>query len=131
MAARLTARQKMDRSVSERDLMNSFMDAARLMGWDVMHVTDSRKMVNHGGKMVLVGDPDCKGWPDLFMAHARTGRLVAIEVKVEDPNRGRVTAEQEHWLKVLSACGVECMILRPSTWDECMARLRRRAAAVA
>jgi hypothetical protein len=83
-------------------------------------------MVNSGGRLALVGDIECKGWPDLFLAHARTGRLLAVEVKKE---LGKPTPEQEQWLAVLSACGVESMILRPSGWDFAISRLRRRVAA--
>lgn len=129
MAPRLTERQRQDRAVTERSLMEAFMKAARMMGWKVMHVSDSRRMVNRGGKMVLVGDAECKGWPDLFLAHKATGRIMAVEVKVEDPNRGKVTPEQADWLDVLRACGVETLVLRPSGLDRAVAMLRRRAAA--
>lgn len=106
--------------------MAAFVDAAQLLGWRTMHVADSRRMVNHGGRMELVGDSGCKGWPDLFLAHPATGRLMAVEVKKE---LGKVTAEQDDWLGVLAACGVDVVVLRPSGWDEAIARLRRRVAA--
>ncbi len=126
MAPRLTNQQRLDRAVPERDLMAAFMDAARLLGWRPMHISDSRRMVNRAGRMELVGDSECKGWPDVFLAHPATGRLMAVEVKKE---LAKVTPEQEDWLGVLGACGVETLVLRPSGWDAAVAMLRRRLAA--
>lgn len=128
MAPRLTDRQRLDRSVRERDLQAVFMDAARLLGWHAMHISDSRRITNRGGRTEVVGDSDCKGWPDLFLAHPPSGRLMAVEVKVEDPNRGKVSPEQQVWLDALAACGVEAFVLRPSGLDAAIARLRRQAA---
>lgn len=128
MAPRLTDRQRYERSLPERDLMASFMEAARLQGWRAMHVNDSRRMVTRGGHQVLVGDSDCKGWPDLFLAHPRSGRLLAVEVKKE---LGRLTEEQLSWLSDLGACDVETFVLRPSTYDEGLALLRPRSSSAA
>lgn len=126
MATRLTPEQVLNRSISETELQQEFVAAAMLLGWKVMHVSDSRRMVNHKGRYVLVGDSACKGWPDLFLAHPATGRLLAVEVKVEDPNRGKVTDDQQEWLDALSQCGVETFVLRPSLWSEGAALLKRR-----
>lgn len=124
MATRLTPRQRLDRQISERELMENYMDAARTLGWKVMHVSDSRRMVNSGGRLIMVGDNECKGWPDLFLCHPRTGRLLAVEVKKEVGSP--VTDEQQEWLDVLGICGVETFVLRPSSWEDGASLLRRR-----
>lgn len=128
MAPRLSNQQRLDRAVPERDLMDQFIDAARLLGWKAMHISDSRRVVNRGGRTQVVGDSECKGWPDVFLAHPSTGRLLAVEVKRE---LGKVTPDQDEWLRALTACGVETMVLRPSGWDAAVARLRRQRVAVA
>lgn len=124
MATRLTDRQRLDRAVPERDLMTNFMDAAGLLGWKVMHISDSRRMVNRGGRVEIVGDADCKGWPDVFLCHPATGRVMAVEVKKET---GKLTDDQVDWLEALDDCSVETFVLRPSGWDAAIARLRRRS----
>jgi hypothetical protein len=48
---------------------------------------------------------------------------VAVEVKKE---LGKLTPAQDEWLTTLSLCGVETFVLRPSTFDEGVALLRRR-----
>lgn len=126
MAARLTSKQRLDRAVREHDLMQNFIDAAVLLGWRTMHIADSRRMVRQGGQTALVGDSGCKGWPDVFLAHRRTGRLLAVEVKKELEHP---TPEQQEWLDDLAACGVETFVLRPSGWDVAVSRLRVPVAA--
>lgn len=123
MAQRLTSREQLDRSVAESDLQASFVDAARLMGWKHMHVSDSRRMVRKQGQLVMVGDAECKGWPDLFLAHEATGRILIVEVKRETE---RLSDEQKVWFRVLEACGLTTFVLRPSNYDEGLALLRRR-----
>lgn len=131
MAPRLTPQERQLRQVPEKGpdgLMARYADAAKLMGWKIMHISDSRQMVRRGGRYVIVGDPECKGWPDLFLCHRRTGRALAVEVKreTEDPSDA-----QAEWLDTLSLCGIDTFVLRPSNWDEAVDLLRRRPALVA
>lgn len=121
MGRRLTARERLDRAIPEEQLRVDFAEAAGYLGWRFMHISDSRKVVRRDGKDIAVGDEECKGWPDLFLAHPRSGRLLAVEVKRE---LEKVTPEQQAWLDDLAACGVATFVLRPSTWDEGEALLR-------
>lgn len=106
--------------------MMNFIDAAQLLGWRTMHISDSRKMVNRDGQLQMVGDIECKGWPDIVACHRPTGRMIAVEVKKE---LEQLTPEQEEWLEDLAACGADTFVLRPSLWDAGVALLRRPIAA--
>lgn len=123
MAPRLTARQRLDRSVTHEELQDSFVSAARLLGWKLMHVSDSRRMVRKEGQLVMVGDAECKGWPDLFLAHEATGRILVVEIKTETD---KLKPDQAEWLRVLDACNLTTIVVRPSNYDEGLALLRRR-----
>lgn len=122
MGRALTARERFDRSVPERDVQDAILRTARATGWRVMRVSDSRRPTRRGEQLVLVGDALCAGWPDLVLA--REPRLIAIECKTET---GRLSQAQREWLDVLSACGVETHVARPSNLDEVLATLGSRA----
>lgn len=57
-----------------------------------------------------------KGFPDLILARESTGTIYAWELKVDD---NTPTAEQEIWLRVLSACGIPTAVF----WPEDMPRI--------
>lgn len=94
------------------------MDVARLYGWRIAHFHDSRRQVKPG---VFVGDRDAAGFPDLVLV--RSPELLVIELKREV---GKVTDEQYAWLHALASCGVEVMVVRPSTERDLVVRLSRR-----
>src|SRR5262245_16025821 len=77
--------------VSERELQNAVIRAARTLGWLVYHTFDSRR-----------SEP---GFPDLVMV--RDGRLLFVELKGERLTpKGKVTVgrpsrEQQTWLDEL------------------------------
>jgi hypothetical protein len=122
MGKRLTAREAMDRKVLEEPLRCAYRDAAILLGWKAMHITQSTKVVNSGpGGAHMVGDDECKGWPDQFFT--KGDRALAVEVKRELQHP---TPDQVEWLEALAATGIEIFVLRPSNWDEGIALLRRR-----
>lgn len=95
---------------SEADFQAAVIEFARLTGWLVFHVSDSRKEVRRGGVSRLVGDELAKGWPDLALCHPRRGVFLVRELK---SNRGRVTPEQKRWLEGLRAAGVDADVWRP------------------
>lgn len=105
---------------------------ARLFGWRVMHVNDSRKEVidRKRGVSFLVGDEDAKGWPDLVLAHPRWHVFAVRELKT---NKGRTSPAQREWLTLLTLCGIDAGEWRPRDWDEIVSFLttRRRAARAA
>jgi hypothetical protein len=72
---------------------------ARLMGWSVFFVHDSRHSP--------------AGWPDLVLI--RRPRIVFAELKSE---RGRLTDDQRQTIEELRACGQEVFVWKPSAWQE-------------
>lgn len=83
---------------TERAFQASVVRYAKLMGWSVFFVHDSRHSP--------------KGWPDLVCI--RRPRIVFVELKAE---RGRVTPEQAACLAELRGCGLEALVARPSDWQ--------------
>jgi len=121
MGKRLTAEERAHRAISEKVYQGQITELAERYGWEWRHFKDSRKAVKSGNKTFLVGDPEAKGWPDLVLI--RVPELLIIEVKKE---LGKTTPEQDHWLGLLDACGVETMVARPSDFDEVARRLSKR-----
>ncbi len=118
MAARLTDRDRYLRSIPERDVQDTILRTARATRWRIMRVSDSRKPVRRDGRVTLVGDELCAGWPDIFLC--RPPRTFAIECKTET---GKLTVAQQEWLRDLRASGIEIAVARPSTLDEIIQRL--------
>lgn len=84
--------------LTERQLQDAIVQTARLLGWLTYHTYDSRR-----------SDP---GFPDLVLV--RGPRLIFAELKTE---KGRMTAEQEHWRDLLQAVtAVEAYLWRPADW---------------
>lgn len=121
MGKRLTPEERFHRSISEKVYQEQITDLATLYGWKWRHFKDSRKEVKRGGRSFFVGDADAAGWPDLVLV--RPPEFIVIEVKKE---LGVVSPEQEEWLGLLDACGVETMVARPSDFDEVARRLAKR-----
>jgi hypothetical protein len=67
-------------------------------GWLIYHTHDSRRSEH--------------GWPDLAVKRP-DGRVLFRELKKQD---GRVTAEQEAWLKALAGEGMNVGVWRPIDW---------------
>lgn len=121
MPKRLTDEERAWRSLSEKDFQKQVLEMARLFGWKVAHFHDSRRQVKPG---VFVGDKDAAGFPDLVLV--RPPELLVLELKRE---LGKTTPEQDEWLALLGACGVEARVVRPSDWDWLRVRLGRGAKA--
>lgn len=117
MVARRTLRPE-----PERALVDRLLAALRSNGWRAMHRSDSRMIVNIGGRFEVVADPECAGWPDIFAVCPATGRQVAIECKQD----GRYPRQnQVEWLDDLGLVGVETFVCWPSNEAEVMGRLLR------
>lgn len=90
----------------EKDWQQTILDAARYLGWTVIHHYDSRRST--------------PGFPDIIAI--KPPRMLAIECKTE---RGKVTPAQQQWLDVLAGVpGVTAMVARPSDWDRVEAALK-------
>jgi len=87
------------------------MDLAKLRGWQVRHMHDSRRQIRPG---VFVGDKDAAGLPDLLLWHERYG-VVFAELKAE---KGRLRAAQTLALYSLQRAGARVYVWRPSDLTE-------------
>jgi hypothetical protein len=84
--------------VTERELQQAIVDAARWLGWLVYHTHDSRR-----------SEP---GFPDLVMV--RAPRLVFVELKRAG---GRLTDAQKEWLQQLTMAA-ETHVWFPDDWTD-------------
>lgn len=82
--------------MSERQLQSHVIELARLLGYRYYHTYDSRRSV--------------PGFPDLVLAHPRSGALIFAELKSDS---GKVTPDQDVWLRVLGVRGV-AFVWRPA-----------------
>lgn len=73
----------------ERDLQAAVVELARMLGYLTYHTHDSRK--------------SAPGFPDLVLVHPRSGALIFAELKSAT---GKVTREQDEWLRALALRGV-------------------------
>ncbi len=87
------------RAYSERQFQAQVTELATLRNWVWYHTHDSRRSP--------------AGFPDLVLVRGR--RLVFAELKRE---RGRLTKEQEQWLRTLQATDAEVYVWRPSDWPQ-------------
>lgn len=90
-------RLRVSRSVSERDFQAQVIKLATTLGWRHYHTHDSRRSP--------------AGFPDLVLVNPARRRVMYRELKAE---RGRVSTMQQDWLGMLSACGVDAGVWRPS-----------------
>ena len=86
--------------MTETQLQSSIIELATLLGWLSYHTHDSRH--------------SAKGFPDLCLAHPRTGRLIFAELK---SSKGKLTDEQIAWRDALSQGPAEHYVWRPSDWE--------------
>lgn len=83
--------------MTEAELLQAVRDLARLRGWLAYHTHRS--------------DRSEPGFPDLILAHPRTGQLLAVELKSAS---GRLSAPQQTWLAALQRAGVDARVWRPT-----------------
>lgn len=85
-------------AVSEKAFQQAVIDLARLSGWRVFHVYDSRRSP--------------AGFPDLVLVRHET--MLCLELKTDV---GRVTPAQATWLEALGAVQhVTAAVWRPADW---------------
>ena len=95
-----TARETLDRAVTEREWQDQVLDYAKLRSWLCYHTYDSRR--------------SAPGFLDLVLVRER---IVFAELKTE---RGKVTLMQRAWLDAIVAAGGEAYCWRPSDIDDVM-----------
>jgi len=95
---------------TEREFQTRVSDLARLLGWSVYSVPDSRRAT-------------LSGYPDLTMWRVTDRRIIFAELKRE---KGRISPAQEVILGELRALGkVEVYLWKPSDWPEILGTLQR------
>lgn len=101
----------------ESEFQSAVIEAAQYNGWRVHH---TRTVQIRPGVWAtpLQGD---SGFPDLVLAHPDRGVIFA-ELKSA---RGRLSPEQDRWLRTLVACGAEAHVWRPTDMVTILNRLSR------
>lgn len=95
------------RSVREADLQANVLALARALGYRRVHF---RPAQDRRGRWATHQAGDA-GFPDTVLA--RPGRLIFAELKSIG---GRLAPEQDEWLRVLKAAGVEAYVWDPRHW---------------
>jgi len=101
-----TYRTLLATAMTEDDLLTNVLDLARTLGLRTAHFRPA--WTERGWRTPVAGDG--KGWPDLIIVGAR---LMVRELKA---HRGKVDADQQVWLGVLTAAGVDAGVWRPAQW---------------
>jgi hypothetical protein len=82
----------LSRAMTEQELLEAILDAARLYGWKAAHFRPAR--TDKGWRTPMQGDP---GFPDITLA--RNGRVLILELK----RLGKyATPEQEAWIEAIN-----------------------------
>ncbi len=100
--------------ISERELQNAIVDAARLYGYMVFH---TRPALSAKGWRTPV-QYDGKGFPDLCLVGP--DRIIFAEIKAA---KGKLSREQEHWLDGLEKVAavtdrVKVCVWTPADWPD-------------
>jgi hypothetical protein len=112
-------------AMTERQLQDCIVQAARVLGYLVHHQPDSRR-----------SEP---GYPDLTIVHPETGALLVIECKtargrLRGPSvakkSGRVLPGQAEWIAAFLRAGAGAVIARPADLDDVIEALKQGAGKV-
>lgn len=105
--------------MTERELQDWVVGAARLLGWRIFHARVARTA--HGWRTAV--SYDGAGYPDLTLVRER---VVFAEIKLDG---GRLRPEQVVWIDTLREAGQEVYVWRMADWmsGEVEAALRRTA----
>lgn len=97
--------------VTEAQLQQAVIETARTFGWRVAHFRPAQ--TKHGWRTPVAADG--KGFPDLCMVNPRSGRLIFAELKA---SKGKLTAEQEAWMRDLAAAlpAADVCLWTPEDW---------------
>src|SRR5262249_13233745 len=95
---------------NEDGFRQQVMALAKLYGWRRVHFRPARAV---RGRWVTAVEGDGVGFPDVQML--RGPHQLVTELKVDE---GRLTADQDAWLKAFSAAGVPAYAWRPEDWPE-------------
>ena len=96
------------RAMSEAQLQQAVIEAAKFNGWHIAHF---RAGMTRRGRWVTPVSGDGAGFPDLVLAHPDRGVLF-VELKAE---QGKMTSRQAIWLTLLGTCN-KTYVWRPRDW---------------
>ena len=103
---------------TEAEFMGQIIEMAQLRGWRVHHTRPA--WTGKGWRTPIQGDP---GFPDLVLVRKRGKRVRVIFAELKS-DKGRLTNEQQEWIRLLEGCkGVESYIWRPRIWEGILAIL--------
>lgn len=102
--------------MSEKQLQQTVIDAARRMGYRCAHFPRSQ---NARGQWLTTVAADAKGFPDLVLVGKR--KIVFVECKSDT---GTLSAEQYEWKWALAAVGACYLIVKPKTLDTTLETLK-------
>ena len=111
-----------DPVINERAFQRQVIALAKRHGWLVFHPLTSQK--RGAWSTFQLGH---KGFPDLVLAHPASGVIFA-ELKSQ---KGKVSADQEHWRAVLEEAGAKYRLWRPRDWPTLKAELAHHPAGAA
>lgn len=106
---------RMDTHMTETEFQRLVVQLAKLRGWMIYHVHDSRK----------VDWASDQGFPDWVFLRER---VFYAELKRERTDRGKLSNAQKKWLSTLKDAGQEVYVWRPSDWDTIARTLARPVA---
>lgn len=107
----------------EQALVDRLLAAFKANGWETMHISDSRMVVNRGGRFEMVADPNCAGFPDILAWNPEDGRVAAVECKRHGQ---KPRPNQQKALRTLAACGVATFVCDQANEAEVMGALKIR-----
>ncbi len=93
-------------AIKEKDWQRVVLALAKQGGWIWHHELPSQRASGRWSTHAS-GEP---GFPDLVLIH-QSGQVLFVELKAP---KGRTTAHQEMWLKLLKDAGCEVHVWRPS-----------------
>lgn len=96
-------------TLTEAQWQKQVVALAKSLGWNVWH------------PQIAVWSKS--GWPDLVLC--KPPRALFWELKTE---KGKVNPNQEHWLGLLKACGLDVAVVRPSDREWVHAQLMGKTA---
>jgi hypothetical protein len=101
-------------AINEKQFQLKVIDLLHLCGYHVAHFMPA---MNAKGQWRTPVAADGKGFPDLVAVRPegkRPKRVIFAELKSD---KGRMSKEQDVWLKILVDAGVEAFVWKPKDWD--------------
>lgn len=99
--------QQWHSTLKEKPWHSQVVKIIRTFGWTHAHFRPL--MTRHGWATPVSGDG--KGFPDFILA--KPPRLLVAELKTDDEKSSCLAHEQQAWLDLFAACGVEAYVWRP------------------